>query len=110
MNQVVQFDNKNPMSVFLKELKLEDIIEFKINRWNETGGLILKAKTVNRYLIKLVYPSGIVENRSIEIPIFYTKSDRDKAIKDLHRQGYKQTEIADYLDISQSTVSNVIRN
>ena len=29
MNQVVQFDNKNPMSVFLKELKLEDIIEFK---------------------------------------------------------------------------------
>jgi len=60
-------------------------------------------------LIKTISSSGIVSETIIKIPEITSTIQRNTVIKDLAAQKFNQETIAAMLDISQSTVSNVLR-
>lgn len=55
-------------------------------------------------------PSGVVDQREIQIPQYKTKTERDDIVMDLRKQGFTQNEVATIMGISQATVSNIERN
>ncbi|WP_346867277.1 MULTISPECIES: helix-turn-helix domain-containing protein [unclassified Clostridium] len=87
-----------------------NIISFNMGIKSTTGEKILRVKTIDgKVFIKTISLSGIVSTEFIEIPEFNTSQQRDLLIIDLRKKGLIQDDIADYLNISQSTVSNVLR-
>ncbi len=76
----------------------------------KTGEKFLKVITIDKQIyIKTIGINGEVKNKYIKIPNFNTKEERDKLIFQLRNKGYIQDDIADFLGISQSTVSNVLK-
>ena len=76
-----------------------------------TGEKFMKVRTVyGKIFIKIVAPNGIISNEYIDIPPYYTTAQRDELVKYLiYKKGLIQDDIATYLGISQSTVSNILR-
>lgn len=107
----------NLLTVF-KNVDLKDIgkttanivsLAFKTNR--KTGARIARAVLDDgRTLIKTVTASGVVSETIHKIPEILSVAQRNEVIKDLAKQKINQETIAAMLDISQSTVSNVLRN
>lgn len=60
-------------------------------------------------LIKSVTASGVVSETIHKLPEIATVAQRNEVIKDLAKQKINQDTIAAMLDVSQSTVSNVLR-
>lgn len=60
-------------------------------------------------LIKTVTASGVVSQTIHKLPEIMSVAQRNDVIKDLAKQKINQETIAAMLDISQSTVSNVLR-
>lgn len=84
-----------------------DFEEFSVKK-TQTGGQIAKVTTnTGTTLIREISKSGVVKDSIIEIPYYETKSERDEIILDL-LNNHLQEEVADFLGISQSTVSNVL--
>lgn len=106
----------NLLSVF-KNVDLKDIgkttanivsLAFKTNQ--KTGAKIARAVLDDgRTLIKTVTASGVVSETIHKIPEILSVAQRNEVIKDLAKQKINQETIAAMLDISQSTVSNVLR-
>lgn len=106
----------NLLTVF-KNVDLKDIgkttanivsLAFKTNR--KTGARIARAVLDDgRTLIKTVTASGVVSETIHKIPEILSVAQRNEVIKDLAKQKINQETIAAMLDISQSTVSNVLR-
>ena len=57
--------------------------------------------------IKSFYDTGVTEDSIISIPSYSSKEERNRIIEQLSTK-YTQDDIADMLDISQSTVSNAL--
>ena len=106
----------NLLSVF-KNVDLKDLgkttanivsLAFKTNQ--KTGAKIARAVLDDgRTLIKTVTSSGVVSETIHKIPEIISVAQRNEVIKDLAKQKINQETIAAMLDISQSTVSNVLR-
>lgn len=60
-------------------------------------------------LVKTVTASGTVLEEVIRLPEITTIAQRNNVIRDLARNKMTQEQIAAMLDISQATVSNVLR-
>lgn len=83
-------------------------LAFKTNQ--KTGAKIARAVLDDgRTLIKTVTASGVVSETIHKIPEILSVAQRNEVIKDLAKQKITQETIAAMLDISQSTVSNVLR-
>lgn len=84
-------------------------LAFKPNR--KTGTRIARAVLDDgRTLVKTVTASGIVSETIHKIPEVLSVAQRNEVIRDLARQKITQETIVAMLDVSQSTVSNVLRN
>lgn len=83
-------------------------LAFKPNK--KTGARIARAVLDDgTTLIKTVTASGVVSETIHRIPEIVSIAQRNEIIKDLAKQKINQETIAAMLDISQSTVSNVLR-
>lgn len=83
-------------------------LAFKTNHKN--GSKIARAVLDNgTTLIKSVTPSGVVSETVLKLPEITSITQRNTVIKELASQKHTQEAIAAMLDISQSTVSNVLR-
>ncbi|MCR5544878.1 MAG: hypothetical protein K6F30_00175 [Lachnospiraceae bacterium] len=90
---------------------LSDIVSLSIGKNAKTGERFAKVVLDNgTTLIKSITASGVEKEVKYVIPAFTSAMERNKIIKDLSKnQGLTQDMIASMLDISQSTVSNVLR-
>lgn len=93
------------------EINDTNIISFNIGIKPSTGERYMKLKTIDGMIyIKTLAQNGIVDTRCLKIPPYYTVQQRDELIRYLKTEkGLIQVDIADYLGISQGTVSNVLR-
>ena len=108
--------NTNLMNVF-KSTDLKSVgksatdvmsLAFKPNK--KTGAKIARAVLNDgTTLIKSVTASGVVSETIHNLPEISSVVQRNEVIKDLAKQKINQETIAAMLDISQSTVSNVLR-
>ena len=108
--------NTNLMNVF-KSTDLKSVgksatdvmsLAFKPNK--KTGAKIARAVLNDgTTLIKSVTESGVVSETIHKLPEISSVVQRNEVIKDLAKQKINQETIAAMLDISQSTVSNVLR-
>ena len=104
------------LSVF-KNVDLKDLGKTTANivslafKTNQTTGAKIERAVLDdgRTLIKTVTASGVVSETIHKIPEILSVAQRNEVIKDLAKQKINQETIAAMLDISQSTVSNVLR-
>lgn len=83
-------------------------LAFKPNK--KTGARIARAVLDDgTTLIKTVTSSGVVSETVHRLPEIISVAQRNAVIKDLAKQKMTQETIAAMLDISQSTVSNVLK-
>lgn len=83
-------------------------LNFKSNK--KTGAKIARAVLDDgTTLIKTVTTSGVVSQAMHQLPQIQSVVQRNEVIKDLAKQKMTQETIAAMLDISQSTVSNVLK-
>ena len=83
-------------------------LAFKTNKKN--GSRIARAVLDNgTTLIKTVTATGVVLEEIVNLPASNSIAQRNAVILDLAKNNIKQEQIAAMLDISQSTVSNVLR-
>ena len=83
-------------------------LAFKTN--SKTGARIARAVLDNgTTLIKTVTASGAVMEEVIKLPEITSVLQRNEVIRDLAKNKLTQEQIAAMLDISQATVSNVLR-
>ncbi len=99
---------KNWLQVFNNDINPNNIISLK-QCIKKTGEIFAKATTNDgKTFIKSLSPSGVEKNMLIKIPAYTTKLERNKIIKELSEK-FTQDDIADMLDVSQSTISNVLK-
>ncbi|MDY2510116.1 MAG: helix-turn-helix domain-containing protein [Ruminococcus callidus] len=83
-------------------------LAFKTNK--KTGARIARAVLDNGMtLIKTVTATGVEVGKVINIPSITSVAQRNNVIVDLAKNKFTQEQIAAMLNISQSTVSNVLR-
>ena len=83
-------------------------LAYKINK--KSGARIARAVLDNgTTLIKTVTATGAVIEEVVKLPAINSIAERNKVIIDLAKNHIKQEQIAAMLDISQSTVSNVLK-
>ena len=83
-------------------------LAFKTNKKN--GARIARAVLDNgTTLIKTVTASGTVLEQVLKLPEITSIAQRNDVIRDLAKNKITQEQIAAMLDISQSTVSNVLK-
>lgn len=84
------------------------LLAFKSNK--KTGAKIARAVLDDgTTLIKTVTATGVVSETVHKLPEIVSVVQRNAVIKDLAKQNITQETIAAMLDISQSTVSNVLK-
>lgn len=106
----------NLMNIFKnKDLKnagksAADIVSLAFKPNKKTGAKIARAVLSDgTTLIKNVTASGVVSETVHKLPEIASVAQRDEVIRDLSKQKINQETIAAMLDISQSTVSNVLK-
>ena len=83
-------------------------LAFKPNK--KTGAKIARAVLEDgTTLIRNVTASGVVSDTIHKLPEIVSVAQRNEVIKDLAKQKINQETIAAMMDVSQSTVSNVLR-
>lgn len=83
-------------------------LSFKLNK--NTGAKIARAVLNDgTTIIKNVTASGVVSDSVHTLPNITDSSIRNEVIKDLAKQKFTQETIAAMVDVSQATVSNVLR-
>lgn len=87
-----------------------DVVSLAFKPNKKTGAKIARAVLSDgTTLIKSVTASGVVSETIHKLPEIASVAQRNEVIKDLAKQKINQDTIAAMLDISQSTVSNVLR-
>lgn len=87
-----------------------DVVSLAFKPNKKTGARIARAVLNDgTTLIKTVTASGVVSETVHRLPEITSVVKRNEIIKDLAKQKFTQETIAAMLDISQSTVSNVLR-
>lgn len=100
-------------SVDLKEVgkTTANVVSLALKPNKKTGAKIARAVLDDgRTLIKTITASGVISETVHKLPEITSAAQRSSVIKDLAKQKITQETIAAMLDISQSTVSNVLRN
>ena len=100
-------------SVDLKEVgkTTANVVSLALKPNKKTGAKIARAVLDDgRTLIKTITASGVISETVHKLPEITSAAQRNSIIKDLAKQKITQETIAAMLDISQSTVSNVLRN
>ncbi len=88
-----------------------NVVSLALKPNKRTGAKIARAVLDDgRILIKTITASGVISETVHKIPEITSATQRNNIIKDLAKQKITQETIAAMLDISQSTVSNVLRN
>lgn len=83
-------------------------LAFKVNK--KSGTRIARAVLDNgETLIKEITASGVEIGKTIKLPQIASIAQRNSVIRDLAKSKHTQETIAAMLNISQSTVSNVLR-
>ena len=100
------------LSAIQAQLDDDDVTEitYKINK--KKGIMTVHGKKNNeafRATQQIYGENGALQSAS-HFNADMDKSERKKVAKDLRKKGYKQQEIADTLQISQSQVSNLLRS
>lgn len=99
---------KDDLKEFKKSAQNIVALAFKTNK--KTGAKIARAVLDDgTTLIKTILSSGVVSETVHRIPEITNMTQRNNVIKDLAKNKFTQETIATLLDISQSTVSNVLR-
>ncbi len=106
----------NLMNVFkntdLKNVgkSMSDVVSLAFKPNKKTGAKIARAVLSDgTTLIKSVTASGVVSETIHKLPEIASVAQRNEVIRDLAKQKINQETIAAMLDVSQSTVSNVLR-
>lgn len=106
----------NLMNVFkntdLKNVgkSMSDVVSLAFKPNKKTGAKIARAVLSDgTTLIKSVTASGVVSETIHKLPEIASVVQRNEVIRDLAKQKINQETIAAMLDVSQSTVSNVLR-
>ena len=87
-----------------------NVISLTLKPNKKTGAKIARAVLDDgRTLIKTVTASGVISETVHKLPEITSVAQRNSVIKDLAKQKNTQEAIAAMLDISQSTVSKVLR-
>lgn len=95
----------------LNKLTREDVrsISAKIN--SKTGKEEFEINLNDgRTLIQTNFISGVSERATVELPEFKSITERNDAIREMSNHGRTQTEIARIFNVSQTTVSGVLRS
>lgn len=83
-------------------------IALKTNK--KTGAQVVRLVLEDgRTLMKTITQTGVISEIIYTIPKSTSRTQRNSIIRDLAKQGINQETIAAMLNISQSTVSNVVR-
>lgn len=89
---------------------LSNIISLSFKPNGKTGARIARAVLDDgTTLIKSVTSTGVVSETVRKLPQITSITQRNNVIKDLYKQKITQEEIAAMLNISQATVSNILR-
>ncbi len=100
--------NNNDLQKFGQTAANVVSLAFKSNK--KSGARIARAVLDNgTTLIKTVTASGAVIQEVINLPAINSLAQRNEVILDLAKNKMTQEQIAAMLDISQATVSNVLR-
>ena len=87
-----------------------DVVSLAFKPNKKTGAKIARAVLSDgTTLIKSVTASGVVSETVHKLPEIVSVAQRNEVIRDLAKQKINQETIAVMLDVSQSTVSNVLR-
>ena len=87
-----------------------NVVSLALKPNKKTGAKIARAVLDDgRTLIKTVTASGVISETVHKLPEITSVAQRNSVIKDLAKQKTTQETIAAMLDISQSTVSKVLR-
>ena len=103
--------SENLLTVFTHEdLDPNEITSMSMGRNSKTGKAFARATmSSGRSYVQTLSQAGVKEGKVIEIPPFSNREERRTVVKDLHKSGYTQDEIADFCGISQSTVHNDLK-
>ena len=89
---------------------MSDVVSLAFKPNKKTGAKIARAVLSDgTTLIKSVTASGVVSETIHKLPEIASVAQRNEVIRDLAKQKINQETIAAMLDVSQSTVSNVLR-
>lgn len=87
-----------------------DVVSLTLKPNKKTGAKIARAVLNNgQTLIKTVTETGVVSETLHTLPEITSVGQRNSIIKDLAKQKLTQETIAAMVDVSQATVSNVLR-
>lgn len=104
-------NNLIPISNFAIGMKFNDEVIKKIrcdtNKRTGTDYIFVRTDTGDTYVMKQT-SKGVKRKIQIQIPDYDSKKERNQIIKEFSSDGYKQEDIAFFMDISQSTVSKVL--
>lgn len=90
--------------------KTADLLSLTFNQNKRTGAKIARAVfNDGTILFKKVTESGVLIQAAEVLPKITSVAQRNEVIKDLSRNKHTQQEIAAILNISQATVSNVLK-
>lgn len=93
-------------------LSPQNIVSFTIK--TKQNGEIVGIVSTNMGItyIKTITPDGLKINSTIEIPFFTDNRERNRFIVEVLHERYKytQTDIATFMNMSQSMISNIIKN
>lgn len=99
-----KFKEDNP------HLNMNEIMAVNIGFRNRTGERFVRVKTMDgSILIKEINYNGMISDETKVIRPYHNKEERNKLVRHLRGTGLNQEDIADYLEISQGTVSNILR-
>lgn len=82
-------------------------IRYDTNKRTDTDYIFVRTNTGNTYIMEQT-SKGVKRKIQVYIPDYDTKKERKEIIKELSSRGFKQVDIAFFMDISQSTVSKVL--
>lgn len=82
-------------------------VRYDTNKRTGTDYIFVRTDMGCTYVMKQT-SKGIKRKIQIEIPEYDSKKERNQIIKEFYSDGYKQQDIAFFMNISQSTVSKVL--
>ncbi len=102
---------ENLLTVFNSgEIDADEITSISMGTNSKTGKAFARATLSNgTTYVQTLSQAGVKEGRVITIPSYKGRDERRNIVRDLHDSGYTQDEIAEFCNISQSTVHNDLK-
>ena len=82
----------------------------KVVQEKKDNKIITTIVTNNAVLQQTNYSSGVKTQQNISVPNFNNIQERNKAIIELYQDNHTQMEVANAMNLSQSRVSQIVKN